>query len=189
MGDEISQNFPKSKFVRMISYIVKIKELILAVVAIVTALVGWFKPQDTKVTQASYEILASKMNEVAKATESNHDDIQSLRSYLDGYTKGESRKIANLSPIASSSSSMLTPLVLPKQTARVSLFNAIKNSANSTPRVKAAAEAAETAEASGISEARSAPEPSPASPPEISPRPASAAPPPFAQVVESVSAR
>lgn len=186
MNDEISQNFPRSKFIRVISYIVKIKELILAIVAIITALVGWFKPQDTKVTQTSYEILATKMGEIAKATESNHDDIQSLRSYLDGYAKGEARRVASLSPIASST---LTPLVLPKQTARVSLFNAIKNSVNSTPRVKAAAEAAETSEASEIPEVQMAPAPAAASPPEISPRPASAAPPPFAQVVESASAR
>ena len=187
MDGEVSQNFPKSKFIRMISYIVKIKELILAIVAIITALVGWFKPQDTKVTQTSYEILSVKMGEIAKATESNHDDIQSLRSYLDGYTKGEARRVASLSPIASST---LTPLVLPKQTARVSLFNAIKNSVNSTPRVKAAAEAAEVAEASEIPEVKMSPAAAPAAaPPEISPRPASAAPPPFAQVVESASAR
>lgn len=183
MDDEISQNLPKSKFIKTIAYIVKIKELILAIVAIVTALVGWFKPQDTKVTQASYEILATKMSELSKATENNHDDIQSLRSYLDGYIKGESRKITSLSPVASST---LTPLVIPKpQIARVSLFKAMKDSANSTPAVKMAAEAAEIPDNIQSSEA--------AAPfdvlPSISPRPASAAPPPFAQVVEAASAR
>jgi hypothetical protein len=176
------QDLPKSKFIRMISYIIKIKELVLAIVAIITALVGWFKPPDTKVTQTSYEILSAKMNEIAKATESNHDDIQSLRSYLDGYTKGEARKIASFSPAASS---VLTPMVPPKQVARISLFSAIKNSVNSTPKVRAAAGMAEESEMAEMAEASSAPE----APPEISPRPASAAPPPFAQVVESASAR
>lgn len=186
MDDEISQDLPKSKFIKIIAYIVKIKELILAIVAIVTALVGWFKPQDTKVTQASYEILATKMSELSKATESNHDDIQSLRSYLDGYTKGESRKIASLSPVASST---LTPLVIPKpQIARVSLFKAIKDSANSTPAVKMAAEAAEAAEIPDSIQSSEAAAPSDVLP-SISPRPASAAPPPFAQVVEAASAR
>jgi hypothetical protein len=183
--DDDDQDLPKSKLIRMISYIIKIKELVLAIVAIITALVGWFKPPDTKITQTSYEILSVKMNEIAKATENNHDDIQSLRSYLDGYTKGEARKTASF---PSATSSMSTPTVPPIQVARISLFSAIKNSVNSTPKVRAAAEMAEIAEESEVAKAPT-PASAPAAPPEISPRPASAAPPPFAQVVESASAR
>ncbi|MFA5202990.1 MAG: hypothetical protein WC708_01055 [Lentisphaeria bacterium] len=168
-NDEVSQDRPKSKFIRIISYIVSIKELVLAVVAIVTALVGWFKPQDMKVTKASYEILVNRTNEIAKATESNHDDIQSLRSYLDGYTKGEARKIATLVSPAPSASSTLTPLFFSKPTVKNPPFNAMKNNVNQTPAVKMA----------DMSEAPEAPTDVL---PGISPRPASAAPPPFAQV-------
>lgn len=87
--EETPSEPPASKAFKWVTQILSARGFILGVAAILTAAASWFKAPDTTATKATYEVIVSKVNEVAKATESNHDDIAALRAYLDGYTKAE----------------------------------------------------------------------------------------------------
>ena len=151
---------PQNKFFKAISYFVSIKELLVAIVAIITAVYTLTKPQDTKVTQKSYEILVKRINELAKTTENNHDDIASLRGYLEGY------------------SSALKLLQQPTQA-----IPAVTIVAHSSKPVKKIPSIDDIAKMDGT--IADTDQSATLTLPSISPRPAAQAPPPFAQVVQS----
>jgi hypothetical protein len=147
---------PQSKFFKAISYFVSIKELLVAVAAIITAVYTLTKPQDTKVTQKSYEILVERINGLAKATENNHDDIARLTGYLE-YSSALKQPLQPLQPILQPSKIVVHPL---KPIKRIPSIDDI-------------------AKIDVTAESEAPPLPS------ISPRPVSQSPPPFAQVVQS----
>ena len=151
---------PQNKFFKAISYFVSIKELLVAVIAIITAVYTLTKPQDTKVTQKSYEVLVKRINELAKTTENNHDDIASLRGYLEGYS--------------TALKSLQQPTqALPSVTIVAHASKPIKN-------IPSIDDIAKMDRSIIIADQSAAP-----TLPNISPRPAAQAPPPFAQVVQS----
>lgn len=156
---------PQNKFSRMISYFVSIKELLVAIVAIATSVYTLVKPQDTKITQRSYEILVNRTNEIAKAAENNHDDIGALRGYLEGYIKGTSKT----EPITGSS---LTPLAIPSSKPLVPYVFKPK-------RIPSIDDIAKI-DGDGIADTSDAPPL-----PSLSPRTLTQTPPPFAQVIQS----
>lgn len=151
MADEQKHH---NKLTKTISYLVTFKELLVAIIAIATSIYTLVKPQDTKVTQKSYEILVNRTNELAKASENNHDDIASLRSFMDGFIKAGGLK-AEVQ--AEPSSAPIVPL-------------------KSKKAAIVAAEPVRVNPRENYSD-------SSASLPNISPKAAAAVPPPFAQVI------
>lgn len=59
--------------------------LLTAVTALVAALGTMFKPPDLTATKSGYEELRQSVKELNKATDQNHDDLVTLRAYLEGY--------------------------------------------------------------------------------------------------------
>lgn len=162
MGHMANDDKPQNKFSKVISYFVSTKELLVAVVAIATSIYTLVKPQDTKVTQKSYEILANRTNEIAKATENNHDDIDALRGYLEGYIRGNLKpEPITGSPLPAAPPKPITYAFKPKKIPTIDDIAKIDGQTLET-------------------------EPSAAPPlPSLSPRPMTPSPPPFAQVVQS----
>ena len=150
---------PQSKFFKAISYFVSIKELLVAVAAIITAVYTLTKPQDTKVTQKSYEILVERINGLAKATENNHDDIARLTGYLEysNIVKQQLQPIQQIEPSKTASHALRPIKRIPSIDDIAKLDRAI----------------------AGTEQSEAPPLPS------ISPRPISLSAPSFAQVVQS----
>ena len=192
MPEETPSEPPASKAFKWVTQILSARGFILGVAAILTAAASWFKAPDTTATKATYEVIVSKVNEVAKATESNHDDIAALRAYLDGYTKAE---LIKPPPPPSTSPGPQLPLV---QTPGVV---DLKKKKNSTPDYFAKALKAEAAKANALEDYKvgsgsyqDAPDPKAMADvaqvhelPSISPRPAAAELPSFDQVVQESS--
>jgi hypothetical protein len=150
---------PQSKFFKAISYFISIKELLVAVAAIVTAVYTLAKPQDTKVTQKSYEILVERINVLAKETENNHDDIARLTGYLE-YSNALKQP---LQPIVQAEPSKIASHAL-RPIKRIPSIDDIA-------KIDGTVASTEQSEVPPL--------------PSISPRPVSQSPPPFAQVVQS----
>ena len=89
MAEESPSEPPASKPFKLLSQILQARGFILGTAAIITAAASWFKPADTSVTKATYEVLVTRINELSKDSESNHDDLQAfIRAYI-GATKTE----------------------------------------------------------------------------------------------------
>ena len=110
MADETTSEPPTSKAFKILSQVLSARGFILGTAAILTAAASWFKPPDTTATKATYEVLSSRLNELSKDTEANHNDLQAfIRAYI-GVTKGEVTQ--SIASVASSASPPDTPLPL-----------------------------------------------------------------------------
>jgi hypothetical protein len=107
MADETTSEPPTSKAFKILSQVLSARGFILGTAAIVTAAASWFKPPDTTATKATYEVLSSRLNELSKDTEANHNDLQAFFRADIGVTKGEVTQ-----SIASTASPPETPLPL-----------------------------------------------------------------------------
>jgi hypothetical protein len=114
MADENPSEPPASKPFKFLSQLLSARGFILGTAAIITAGASWFKTPDTTATKAAYEVLVTRINELSKDNETNHNDLQSfIRAYI-GVTKGEVPQ--GVASIASSASSVgpLLPLTGPQ---------------------------------------------------------------------------
>jgi hypothetical protein len=59
---------------------------IAAIVAVITSVASWFKPQDNTATKASYDTLSQEVKQIADQSVKNHDDLVATKAYLDGFT-------------------------------------------------------------------------------------------------------
>ena len=118
MADENPSEPPASKPFKILSQILSARGFILGTAAIITAAASWFKPSDTTATKATYEVLAIRINELSKDTETNHNDLQALiRAYL--IEKTPVAPVATTGPgpqLPLAPSVTLTPLVRKKVT-------------------------------------------------------------------------
>jgi hypothetical protein len=62
--------------------------LIASITGLVVATSAMLKPRDDRATQQSYETLAREMKELNEDNQQQHDDLVSMRAYLDGYLRG-----------------------------------------------------------------------------------------------------
>lgn len=166
------------KAVGWVSQLVSARNLIIGVIAVVTAISSWFKPTDTSATKEAYKVLVAKISTLEDAIESNHTDLEAQRAYLEGYTQG---KVAGASTVASASASSVLFEPPPPKVVRPTV-KAPKVSVGFTLKP----EDPETSVAA--KEAPPRPPSTDSAPPSITPLPAKAALPPFDDVVRHVTA-
>jgi len=65
------------------------RNIILALAALATAVGSWFRPQDDTATKQSYAWTAQKIEELSKNDVRTHNDLTSMRTYLEGYIQGQ----------------------------------------------------------------------------------------------------
>lgn len=61
--------------------------IIMMVITMITSVVSLLKPQDETAVQNSYETLSKQLKITSDDIAKNHDDIEALRNFLDGYIK------------------------------------------------------------------------------------------------------
>lgn len=62
--------------------------VIASLAALVTAISALLKPPQEPAAKAAYETLAVVVKENSEQNAKNHDDIENLRNFLEGYTRG-----------------------------------------------------------------------------------------------------
>ena len=68
--------------------------LVIAITSAITALSALTKPRDDRATQQSYEAVTAAIKELNEENQRQHDDLLSLRVYLDGYVRGNVQSAA-----------------------------------------------------------------------------------------------
>jgi len=194
MADENPSEPPTSKAFKILSQVLSARGFILGTAAILTAAASWFKPPDTTATKATYEVLSSRLNELSKDTETNHNDLQAfIRAYI-GVTKGEvTQSIASIASTASPPETplplagpQLVPLIRKKKGTETGYFSRTPEISSvqredAVVRKPAAQSDGVQAQVGVIVHSDSAPS--------LSPREAPAALPPFDQVVQQASGK
>lgn len=65
-----------------------------AAAGLLTATAGFLKPRDDTATKVTYEQLSKELTKLSEENRSLHDDMVSLRAYVDGYAHGSTVKVA-----------------------------------------------------------------------------------------------
>jgi hypothetical protein len=73
------------------SYLKGWAAIIAAFAALVTAISAFLRPPQEPAARAAYETLAVAVKENSQQNAKNHDDIEGLRAFLEGYIRGNGR--------------------------------------------------------------------------------------------------
>lgn len=124
------------------SYLKGWAAIIAAFAALVTAISALLKPPQEPAAKAAYETLAVAVKENSEQAAKNHDDIEGLRAFLEGYTRGNGRTpdptltdAGTVTPQASASSSSVRPTISARPVATASAVGAMGGGRSPPPPI------------------------------------------------------
>jgi hypothetical protein len=137
--------------------------VIASLAALVTAISALLKPPQEPAAKAAYETLAAVVKENSEQNAKNHDDIENLRNFMEGYTRGNGSTPAVVDAGTSAPSAVASGR--PTGTIGMGAIGTLGHGAGS-----------------GTGQGFGAGRPPPAPPPTVGPRPKVWSPPDFSQM-------
>jgi hypothetical protein len=103
--------------------------LITSIAGLIVAIGAIAKPRDDSATRESYETLSKAVKDLGAESERQHDDLVSLRAYLDGFLRGAGSPVTRPMPAPSASGVSASPGAAAIRPAPVTLVGALDGGA------------------------------------------------------------